>query len=53
VRMTPEGSPAANYGFDVTPSRLVTGLITERGLFPAEEGALVAAFSDVAQSCVP
>ena len=53
VRMTPEGSPVANYGFDVTPSRLVTGLITERGVFPAEEGALVAAFSDVAQSCVP
>jgi methylthioribose-1-phosphate isomerase len=42
VRMTPEGSPVANYGFDVTPSRLVTGLITERGVFPAEEAALVA-----------
>ncbi len=53
VRMTPEGSPVANYGFDVTPSRLVTGLITERGVFPADEAALVAAFSDVAPSCVP
>ena len=51
VRMTPEGSPVANYGFDVTPSRLVTGLITERGVFPADEAALVAAFSDVARSC--
>ncbi len=35
VRLTPEGSPAANYGFDVTPARLVTGLITERGICPA------------------
>ncbi len=35
VRLTPEGSPAANYAFDVTPRRLVTGLITERGVCPA------------------
>jgi methylthioribose-1-phosphate isomerase len=28
----PSGTPAKNYGFDVTPSRLVTGLITERGI---------------------
>jgi hypothetical protein len=32
VRVVPEGSPVANYAFDVTPARLVTGLITERGL---------------------
>src|SRR5690606_42072102 len=32
VRVTPEHSPAANYGFDVTPARLVTALITERGV---------------------
>lgn len=51
VRMTPEGSPVANYGFDVTPSRLVTGLITERGVFAAEEASLAAAFNDVAQPC--
>lgn len=51
VRMTPEGSPVANYGFDVTPSRLVTGLITERGVFAAEEAALVVAFSDAAPPC--
>ncbi len=37
VRITPEGSPACNYGFDVTPARLVTGLITEKGVFPASE----------------
>lgn len=32
VRVVPEGSRAANYGFDVTPARLVTGLITEQGI---------------------
>jgi methylthioribose-1-phosphate isomerase len=32
VTVAPESSPAANYGFDVTPRRLVTGLITERGV---------------------
>jgi methylthioribose-1-phosphate isomerase len=41
VLLTPEDSPAANYAFDVTPSRLVTGLITERGICEAsEEGVL-------------
>ena len=32
VLLTPKESPAANYAFDVTPSRLITGLITERGI---------------------
>ncbi len=41
VLLTPEDSPAANYAFDVTPARLVTGLITERGVCDAsEEGVL-------------
>ncbi|RME70407.1 MAG: S-methyl-5-thioribose-1-phosphate isomerase [Chloroflexi bacterium] len=41
VLLTPPDSPAANYAFDVTPARLVTGLITERGICPAsEEGIL-------------
>ncbi|MAE69623.1 MAG: S-methyl-5-thioribose-1-phosphate isomerase [Gemmatimonadetes bacterium] len=41
VRLTPEGSPAANFAFDVTPARLVTALITERGICDAcEEGVL-------------
>jgi methylthioribose-1-phosphate isomerase len=40
VRLTPRGSAAVNYGFDVTPARLVTGLITERGVTPAREDAL-------------
>ncbi|MDR3552453.1 MAG: S-methyl-5-thioribose-1-phosphate isomerase [Clostridia bacterium] len=37
VLITPEGSPAANYGFDVTPARYVTALITERGVCAATE----------------
>ena len=41
VMLTPPDSPTANYAFDVTPARLVTGLITERGVCPAsEEGVL-------------
>ncbi len=32
VRVIPAGSPVANFGFDVTPARLVTGLITDRGV---------------------
>ncbi len=40
VQLTPKGSPAANYGFDVTPARLVTGLITERGLVAANPDAI-------------
>lgn len=41
VLLTPEDSPAENYAFDVTPARLVTGLITERGICDAsEEGVL-------------
>jgi methylthioribose-1-phosphate isomerase len=41
VLLTPESSPAINYGFDVTPARLVTGLITERGICKAEEGDIL------------
>ncbi len=36
VRITPEDSPALNYGFDVTPARLITGLITNRGVCEAD-----------------
>jgi methylthioribose-1-phosphate isomerase len=46
VRIVPEGSPVANYGFDVTPARLVTGLITERGVLKADREALSAAFPE-------
>jgi methylthioribose-1-phosphate isomerase len=40
VQLVPDGTRAANPAFDVTPARLVTGLITERGVVPADEGAL-------------
>jgi methylthioribose-1-phosphate isomerase len=46
VRIAPDGSPAANYGFDVTPARLVTGLITERGVIAASRVALKGAFPE-------
>jgi methylthioribose-1-phosphate isomerase len=44
VRISPEGSPAANPAFDVTPARLVTGLITERGVASASPAGLKALF---------
>jgi methylthioribose-1-phosphate isomerase len=40
VEVTPEGTPAANYAFDVTPARLITGLVTERGVCLASESGL-------------
>jgi methylthioribose-1-phosphate isomerase len=46
VTVAPEGSPAANYGFDVTPRRLVTGLITERGVCKADEKSIVKLFPE-------
>ena len=46
VTVVPEGSPVANYGFDVTPARLVTGLITERGVIAPSQQALAEAFPE-------
>jgi methylthioribose-1-phosphate isomerase len=40
VRVVPEGSPALNLAFDVTPARLVTALITECGVCPASRAGL-------------
>jgi methylthioribose-1-phosphate isomerase len=40
IQLTPDGSPACNFGFDVTPARLVTGLITEKGVCEASEAGL-------------
>jgi methylthioribose-1-phosphate isomerase len=40
VQLVPNGSPVANYGFDVTPARLVSGLITEKGICQANETAI-------------
>jgi methylthioribose-1-phosphate isomerase len=44
LRISPEATPAANPAFDVTPARLVTGLITERGVAPASAAGLSALF---------
>jgi methylthioribose-1-phosphate isomerase len=46
VRIAPPDTPVANYGFDVTPARLVTGLITERGVIAASRAALAGAFPE-------
>jgi methylthioribose-1-phosphate isomerase len=46
VRLTPENSPARNDAFDVTPARLVTGLITERGVCAADEAEIAALFPE-------
>jgi methylthioribose-1-phosphate isomerase len=46
VHIAPQGTPVANYGFDVTPARLVTGLITERGVIAASRVALAGAFPE-------
>jgi methylthioribose-1-phosphate isomerase len=49
VRVAPEGSPAANFGFDVTPRQLVTGLITERGICQANEAGILRLFPEHAR----
>ena len=50
VRIVPDGSTTANYGFDVTPARLVTGLITERGIIAPTRAALAQAFPERASA---
>lgn len=44
VLLIPAFSAAANYAFDVTPARLITGLITERGVVEADEKSLARLF---------
>jgi methylthioribose-1-phosphate isomerase len=46
VLVTPASSPARNYGFDVTPSRLITALITERGICGATEKDIAELFAE-------
>jgi methylthioribose-1-phosphate isomerase len=46
VRICQENTPVANYGFDVTPARLITGLITEKGICNASEKDIEEMFSD-------
>jgi methylthioribose-1-phosphate isomerase len=46
VRVVPDASEALNVAFDVTPARLVTGLITERGVCPASRAGLLRLYPD-------
>jgi methylthioribose-1-phosphate isomerase len=46
VEIAPKGTQAANYGFDITPARLITGFITERGVAPATPNALVTLYPE-------
>lgn len=47
VQITAPGSAAVNYAFDVTPARLVTGLITERGVCPASTEGLLSRYPEM------
>ena len=47
LRITPLESSAMNYGFDITPNRLITGLITERGICKASPQAIESRFRDL------
>jgi methylthioribose-1-phosphate isomerase len=46
VSLAPAETPAANFAFDVTPRRLITGLITERGICEANEASIAALFPE-------
>jgi methylthioribose-1-phosphate isomerase len=46
VRITPAGVTARNFAFDVTPARLVTGLVTERGICEASEAGLLSLYPE-------
>lgn len=45
VRICPENANAANYGFDVTPARLITGIVTEKGICRPDEQEIMKLFS--------
>ena len=46
VRICPDDADAGNWGFDITPARLITGLITEKGICKAEEQSIKELFSE-------
>lgn len=46
VLLTPPSSPALNYGFDVTPARLITSIITERGICKANKESILTLFPE-------
>ena len=45
VRLTPKGVSASNYAFDTTPRKLITGLITEKGVLDPNEESIKKAFN--------
>jgi methylthioribose-1-phosphate isomerase len=51
VLICPESSPARNWGFDVTPRHLITGLITERGICPATSRGIAKLFPEGEPAC--
>jgi methylthioribose-1-phosphate isomerase len=53
VRLVPQGAAMANYAFDVTPARLVTGLITERGVCPASRAGLLGLYPEQTDNAAP
>jgi methylthioribose-1-phosphate isomerase len=46
VRICPDNTKAANFGFDVTPAKYITGLITEKGICKPDEKEIIKMFSD-------
>lgn len=48
VQVCPDETPARNWGFDVTPARLITGLVCERGICPASEAGVLGLFPEQA-----
>jgi methylthioribose-1-phosphate isomerase len=46
IQLTPQNSPAKNFGFDITPARLVTGIITEKGICEANKESIVNLFPE-------
>jgi methylthioribose-1-phosphate isomerase len=52
VQVLPLGAVVRNFGFDVTPARLVTGLITERGVCPASQAGIASLFPERAKAAL-
>jgi methylthioribose-1-phosphate isomerase len=46
VQLCPDGTPARNWGFDVTPARYITGLISERGICAASEQGILGLYPE-------
>jgi methylthioribose-1-phosphate isomerase len=46
VEILPPGTPVVNYGFDITPARLISGIITERGISNANKTSIFTLFPE-------